>query len=66
MKFRDRSFSQQRYRTDLANLAPTGEGSLGPASEFWSGDMVNVSHSQTNGVAASYFMPDKDLMYSAL
>ncbi len=66
MKFRDRSFSQQRYRTDLANLAPTGEGSLGPASDFWSGDMVNVSHSQTNGVAASYFMPDKDLMYSAL
>ncbi|NVK54191.1 MAG: TonB-dependent receptor [Alteromonadaceae bacterium] len=66
VKVRDRSFSQYRYRTDLVNLAPVGEGSLGPASDFWSGDMVNVSHSQTNGVAASYFMPDKDLMRTAL
>ncbi|WP_394221339.1 TonB-dependent receptor [Alteromonas gracilis] len=65
-KRRDRSFSQSRYRTDLANLAPTGEGSLGPASAFWNGDMINVSHSNTNGVAASYFFPDKDSMYSAL
>ncbi|MEC7468456.1 MAG: TonB-dependent receptor, partial [Pseudomonadota bacterium] len=32
LKVRDRSFGQHRYRTDLANLAPTGEGSLGPAS----------------------------------
>ena len=66
LKVRDRSFGQHRYRTDLANLAPTGEGSLGPASDFWSGAMVNVDHSQTNGVAASYFMPDKTAMYNAL
>ncbi|MGQ8364305.1 TonB-dependent receptor [Glaciecola sp. 1036] len=65
-KIRDRSFGQHRYRTDLANLAPTGDGSLGPASDFWTGDMVHVEHSQTNGVAASYFMPDKDSMYNAL
>ena len=65
-KLRDRSFEQGRVRTDLANLAAIGEGSLGPASEFWSGDMVNVSHSETNGVAASYFFPDRDLMYNAL
>lgn len=65
-KVRDRSFKQDRFRTDLANLAPVGEGSLGPASQFWSGAMVNVSHENTNGVAASYFMPDRDAMYSAL
>lgn len=66
IKLRDRSFQQDRYRTSLNNLAPVGEGSLGAASQFWSGDMVNVSHSSTNGVAASYFMPDKDAMYNAL
>ncbi|WP_334030030.1 TonB-dependent receptor [Alteromonas sp. P256] len=65
VKRRDRSFSQSRYRTDLANLAPVGEGSLGPASDFWTGDMLNVSHSETNAVAASYFFPDKDSMYNA-
>lgn len=66
IKRRDRSFAQSRYRTDLANLAPVGEGSLGPASSFWNGDMINVSHDNTNGVAASYFFPDKDSMYNAL
>ena len=66
IKRRDRSFAQSRYRTDLANLAPLGEGSLGPASSFWNGDMINVSHDNTNGVAASYFFPDKDSMYNAL
>ena len=66
LKIRDRSYSQTRYRTDLANLAPTGEGSLGPASQFWSGDMVNVSHSNTSGIAQSYFMPDREAMYSAM
>ena len=65
VKRRDRSFSQSRYRTDLANLAPVGEGSLGPASDFWTGDMLNVSHSETNAVSASYFFPDKDSMYNA-
>ncbi|APD87090.1 TonB-dependent receptor [Alteromonas sp. Mex14] len=66
IKRRDRSFAQSRFRTDLANLAPVGEGSLGPASSFWNGDMINVSHDNTNGVAASYFFPDKDSMYNAL
>lgn len=66
IKRRDRSFSQSRFRTDLANLAPVGEGSLGPASDFWTGDMVNVSHADTNAVGASYFFPNKDSMYSAL
>lgn len=65
-KIRDRSFSQSRVRTDLANLAPTGAGSLGAASEFFLGDMVNVSHDNTAGFAASYFMPDRDLMHDAL
>ncbi len=65
-KLRSRSFSQNRHRTDLNNLAPIGEGSLGPASQFWSGDMVNVDHSETNAVAASYFFPDRDTMYNAL
>ncbi len=66
LKLRSRSFDQSRYRTDLANLDPTGAGSLGPASQFWTGDMVNVDHSSTNGFAASYFMPDRELMYDAL
>lgn len=65
-KVRDRSFSQTRHRTDLANLAPIGEGSLGPASDFWNGAMINVDHVQTNGVTASYFFPERDAMYSAL
>ncbi len=66
MKLRDRSFEQSRYQTNLTGLDPVGENSLGTAGEFWSGDMVNVSHSETNGYAASYFMPDKDLMRQAL
>jgi iron complex outermembrane receptor protein len=65
-KMRDRSFSQNRHRTSLSNLAPTGAGSLGSADQFWSGDMVNVDHSNTNGYAASYFMPDQNLMREAL
>ncbi|MGJ8681417.1 TonB-dependent receptor [Paraglaciecola sp.] len=66
LKLRDRSFTQGRVRTDLANLAPTHEGSLGPASDFWTGDLVNVGHDNTNGFAASYFMPDRELMHDAL
>lgn len=65
-KFRDRNFEQSRHRTDLANLAPVGEGSLGPASDFWTGAMISPEHSETNAVGASYFFPDRDLMYSAL
>lgn len=65
-KMRDRSFSQSRVRTSLSNLAPVGEGSLGPASDFWTGDLVNVDHGSTNAFAASYFMPDRGLMYDAL
>lgn len=66
VKMRDRSFSQSRVRTSLNNLAPVGEGSLGPASDFWTGAMVNVNHSDTNAFAASYFFPERDLMYQAL
>lgn len=66
LKIRDRSFKQDRYRTDLANLAPVGEGSLGPASQFWSGDLFNVSHANTSGIAGSYFAPDRSAMYNAL
>jgi iron complex outermembrane receptor protein len=66
-KTRDRSFSQSRSRTDLANLAAYGpDGTLGPASDFWKGDTIDVSHSNTNAFAASYFFPDRDLMYDAL
>ncbi|MCF2948940.1 TonB-dependent receptor [Paraglaciecola aquimarina] len=65
-KLRDRSFTQGRVRTDLANLAPVGEGSLGPASDFWTGDLINVDHSNTAGFSASYFLPSRDLMHEAL
>lgn len=65
-KNRDRSFEQSRVRTSLNNLDPVGAGSLGPASDFWTGAMINPSHSNTNGFAASYFFPDRDLMYNAL
>lgn len=66
LKIRDRSFTQNRFRTSINNLAAIGEGSLGPASQFWSGDMVNVSHENTNALAASYFAPDKQAMFNAL
>lgn len=66
LKIRDRSFSQSRNRTSLSNLAPVGEGSLGPASDFWTGDLLSVSHSNTNAFAASYFDPNRDAMYNAL
>ena len=66
LKIRDRSFSQSRTRTSLSNLAPVGAGSLGPASDFWSGDLVNVDHSSTNAFGTSYFDPDRDAMYDAL
>ncbi len=65
-KIRDRSFSQSRVRTSLSNLAPVGAGSLGPASDFWTGDILNVDHDNTNAFAASYFFPNRDLMYQAL
>jgi iron complex outermembrane receptor protein len=65
-KTRARSFTQTRVQTSLSNLDPIGAGSLGPASDFWTGDMVNVDHSNTNAFGASYFMPDRDLMYAAL
>ena len=65
-KYRDRSMEQNRWKTDLANLAPTGADSLGAASDFWTGDMVNVDHANTNSPSQSYFMPDRGLMNSAL
>ncbi len=65
-KMRDRSFSQSRNRTSLSNLAPVGEGSLGPASDFWTGDLLSVSHSNTNAFGATYFDPNRDAMYNAL
>ncbi|GIU09867.1 TonB-dependent receptor [Shewanella sp. c952] len=65
-KYRDRSMEQNRWKTDLSGLDPIGAGSLGPASDFWSGDMVNVSHSDTSMPSQSYFMPDRDTMYNAL
>lgn len=66
-KIRDRSFETRRYQTNVQNLAPTGAMSLGPASDFWSGDMITVDHSATNGRGSqSYFMPNRGLMYDAL
>ncbi|WP_020208153.1 TonB-dependent receptor [Gilvimarinus chinensis] len=65
-KVRDRSFSQMRFQTNLANFNPTGEGSLGPAGDFWTGDMITVDHSATAGRGSqTYFMPDRELMYNA-
>ena len=65
-KIRDRSMEQNRWKTDLQALAPIGEGSLGPASDFWTGDMVNVEHANTSSPSQSYFMPNRGLMYDAL
>ena len=65
-KLRDRSFNQTRDQQTLANLAATGANSLGPASDFWTGDMITVDHSATAGRGSqTYFMPDRALMYSA-
>ncbi|VUD59791.1 Colicin I receptor [Thalassocella blandensis] len=65
-KMRDRSFSQYRVQTQAGNLDPTGAGSLGPASDFWSGEMITVDHSVLSGRGSqSYFMPDRGLMYDA-
>jgi len=59
-KFRDREFEQIRTRNELTNLAPIGEGSLGPASDFLDGDMI------TGGLGQSVFMPDLGLMTDAV
>jgi iron complex outermembrane receptor protein len=64
-KYRDRSLSQDRWRSYMLNGAPTGEGSFGPASDFWSGSMNSVSHNGTDLASQTYFKPDRDLMYSA-
>jgi iron complex outermembrane receptor protein len=64
-KLRDRSFNQTRDQQTLANLAATGANSLGPASDFWSGDLITVDHSATAGRGSqTYFMPDRALMYA--
>jgi len=59
-KFRDREFEQIRTTNNLTNLAPVGEGSLGPASDFFSGDMIK------GGLGQSVFKPDRDLMADAV
>jgi iron complex outermembrane receptor protein len=65
-KYRDRSMEQNRWKTDLQALDPVGAGSLGPASDYWTGGMQTISHSNTNSPSQTYFTPDRDLMYSAL
>lgn len=60
-KIKDREFSQHRVRNDVR-----GTGNMGPASDFWTGAMLNPGHSGTSLNSQSYFSPDRDLMHARL
>ncbi|NQZ86535.1 MAG: TonB-dependent receptor [Colwellia sp.] len=53
VKLKDREFNQYRIRDDIG-----GASNFGPASDFWSGAMLNPSHSGNSLSAQSYFDPD--------
>lgn len=65
VKYKDRSYEQVRYRDELSNLAQYGEGSLGPVSDFWSGDLLTAEHEGYATPSQTYFAPDKQLMRDA-
>ena len=56
-KIKDREFNQYRIRDDIG-----GASSFGDASDFWSGAMLNPSHSGNSLTAQSYFDPDEGLL----
>lgn len=56
-KIKDREFNQYRIRDDIG-----GAASFGDASDFWSGAMLNPSHSGNSLTAQSYFDPDESLL----
>ncbi|TDF35848.1 TonB-dependent receptor [Alteromonadaceae bacterium M269] len=58
-KFKDRKFSQDRFRDDIAG------GDLGPASLFFDGDFIDADHSENSLPAQRYFFPDVNLIRSA-
>jgi iron complex outermembrane receptor protein len=56
-KIKDREFNQYRVRDDIG-----GASSFGDASDFWSGAMLNPSHSGNSLSSQSYFDPDEGLL----
>ena len=58
-KIKDREFNQYRIRDDIG-----GASNFGFASDFWSGDVLNISHSGNSLASQSYFAPDRALMQS--
>lgn len=62
-KVKDRNFDQFRIRDDLGNTQISGEGSLGPAQNFWSGDMIDADHSGNSLPSMSYFFPDRQRIF---
>ncbi|MBU2882664.1 TonB-dependent receptor [Psychrosphaera sp. B3R10] len=65
-KIKDRSFEQERHQDNLSNLAGWGAGSLGPVSDFWSGDLLNIEHAGNSLQSQTYFDPDRSKMFDAL
>ncbi|TRY29827.1 TonB-dependent receptor [Aliiglaciecola sp. M165] len=64
-KIKDRSFSQFRIRDDLGNTSLFGEGSLGPASDFWTGELLNAEHGGNSLPSMQYFFPNQGLIRDA-
>ncbi|MFT7561062.1 MAG: iron complex outermembrane receptor protein [Flavobacteriales bacterium] len=64
-KIRDRSFTQSRFSDNLSNLSATGDGSLGPASDFWTGALHTPDHANNSLSSQTYFAPDRGLMWDA-
>lgn len=65
-KIKDRSFEQERHQDNLSNLSGWGAGSLGPASEYWSGDLLTIAHEGNALQSQTYFNPDRQKMYDAM
>jgi iron complex outermembrane receptor protein len=65
-KIKDRSFSQTRWQDNLSNLSGWGEGSLGPVSDFWTGDLLEIAHEGNSLSSQTYFDPDRQLMMDAM
>jgi iron complex outermembrane receptor protein len=65
-KLKDRSFEQVRTQDNLSNLGAWGEGSLGPASDFWTGALNDIAHAGNSLEQQVYFAPDRQLMYDAM
>lgn len=62
-KYRDRSFEQNRIRSEMRN-AVVGEESLGYAGDLSNGNFT-VSHDNTSTQSLTAFLPDKQAIYNA-